>query len=176
MTSKKFNLIGLPINDLYALFQEKEVINAQRARLIPMHRPGDEIALTSIFLSALRLIKEYKKMVFSSVGFSQAGKIHVFTEVEFANFENRRVDGLICVVQSGKIIDAAKRKEAKDYPVNTSLVIVFDDDRFFRRAMDDTNLDNFIERNILKLDLRFSKLYLVGWKNVFREFSLGKRT
>jgi hypothetical protein len=76
----------------------------------------------------------------------------------------------------GKIVDAAKRKAAKDYPANTSLVIVFDDDWFFRRAVNDIKLDHFIERYVLKLDLRFSTFHLVGWKNVLREFSLGKRT
>lgn len=75
-----------------------------------------------------------------------------------------------------KIVDAAKRKAAKDYPINTSLIIVFDDDWFFRRAIDDANLDTFVKKYILKLDLRFSTLYLVGWQNVFREFSIGKRT
>jgi hypothetical protein len=75
-----------------------------------------------------------------------------------------------------KIVDAAKRKVGKDYPINTSLVIVFDDDFSFRRAIDDSYLDTFVKRHILKLDLRFSKLYLLGWHNVFREFSLGKTT
>ena len=76
----------------------------------------------------------------------------------------------------GKIVDAAKRKAAKDYPINTSLIIVFNDDWFFRRAIDAANLDTLIKKYILKLDLRFSTLYLVGWQNVLREFSLGKRT
>lgn len=35
-----------------------------------------------------------------------------------------------------RILDATKRKAAKDYPTNTSLVIVFQDDWFFRRAID----------------------------------------
>ena len=76
----------------------------------------------------------------------------------------------------GKIVDAAKRKAAKDYPINTSLVIVFNDDLFFQRAIDDANLDTFVKKYILKLGLRFSTLYLVGWRNVFREFSVGERT
>lgn len=75
-----------------------------------------------------------------------------------------------------KIVDAAKRKAGKDYPINTSLVIVFDDGLFFRKAIDDTALDTFVKNHILKLDLRFSTLYLIGWQNVFREFSLSKRT
>ncbi|MGB5925422.1 MAG: hypothetical protein WBH01_04935 [Dehalococcoidia bacterium] len=75
-----------------------------------------------------------------------------------------------------KIADAAKRKAGKDYPVNTSLIIVFEDDWFFRQAVDDSRLDTFVKENILKLDLRFSTLYLIGWHSVFREFSLAKRT
>lgn len=74
-----------------------------------------------------------------------------------------------------RIVDAAKRKAAKDYPTNTSLIIVFDDDGFFQRATDDATLDAFVKKHILNLDLRFSTLYLVGRrKNVFREYSLGK--
>lgn len=75
-----------------------------------------------------------------------------------------------------RIFDAARRKEAKDYPINTSLTIVFNDDWFFRQAVDDTHLDTFVKENILKLDLRFSILYLIGWQKLFREFNLGKRT
>jgi len=74
-----------------------------------------------------------------------------------------------------RIVDAAKRKAGRDYPTNTSLIIVFDDDRFFQRHIDDAILDAFFRKCILPLDLRFSTLYLVGWKNVFREFSLVKR-
>jgi hypothetical protein len=75
-----------------------------------------------------------------------------------------------------RIVGAARRKAIKDYPINTSLIIVFEDDWFFRRAMDDRRLDTFVKKNILKLDLRFSTLYLVGWHNVFREFDLTERT
>jgi hypothetical protein len=88
----------------------------------------------------------------------------VVTPIEVARAELRR------------IVDAARRKEAKDYPPNTSLIIVFEDDWFFRQAVDDTRLDTFVEQNILKLDLRFSTLYLIGWHSVFREFSLANRT
>jgi hypothetical protein len=73
-----------------------------------------------------------------------------------------------------RILDAARRKEAKDYPANTSLIIVFNDDLFFRQAVDDAHLDTFVRENILKLDLRFSLLCLIGWQRVFREFRLGK--
>jgi len=75
-----------------------------------------------------------------------------------------------------RVIDAARRKEAKDHPIGTLLIIVFNDDWFFRRAVDDAYLDTFVRENILKLDLRFSLLYLVGWQSVFREFKLGERS
>jgi hypothetical protein len=75
-----------------------------------------------------------------------------------------------------KIVDAAKKKAGKDYPINTSLIIVFKDDWSFRRVIDDANLDAFAKRYILKLDLRFSTLHLVGWHSVFREFSIAKST
>jgi hypothetical protein len=98
--------------------------------------------------------------------------------------KNRRVSIPPQVVSPGevardelkRIVDAARRKEAKDYPPNTSLIIVFEDDWFFRQVVDDTRLDNFVQENVLKLDLRFSTLYLIGWHSLFREFNLVRRT
>ena len=76
-----------------------------------------------------------------------------------------------------RIVEAAKRKEAKDYPKETSLIIVFDDGCNFRRFVNDEYLNTVVKENILKLDLRFSKLYLVGrYQDTFLEFDLGKRT
>jgi len=75
-----------------------------------------------------------------------------------------------------RIVDAARRKEAKDYPINTSLIIFFKDDLSFRQVVDYTQLDTFVKKNILNLDLRFSTLYLVGQHKMFREFSLSKKT
>ena len=76
----------------------------------------------------------------------------------------------------GRILDAAKRKAGKKYLVNTSLIIIFDDMFHFQEVIDNAKLDNYVSTHILNLDLKFSTLYLVGKKNVFREFSLGKRT
>ena len=75
-----------------------------------------------------------------------------------------------------RIIAAAKRKAGKDYPANTSLIIIFDDAPPFQKVIDNDKLDSFVNKNILSLDLRFSTLYLIGWQDVFREFSLVKRT
>ena len=75
-----------------------------------------------------------------------------------------------------RIFDAARRKESKDYPTNTSLIIFFKDDLNFRQVVDDTQLDTFVKKNILSLDLRFAALYLVGQREMFREFILSKQT
>ncbi|NQT31692.1 MAG: hypothetical protein HQ588_05095 [Deltaproteobacteria bacterium] len=74
----------------------------------------------------------------------------------------------------GRILDALKRKAGKDYPANTSLIIIFDDTLHFQEVVDSAKLDNFVNTHILTLDLKFSTLYLVGQKNVFREFSISK--
>lgn len=75
-----------------------------------------------------------------------------------------------------RIVAAANRKAGKTYPISTWLIIVFDDNCFFRLAINDANLDSFVEKHLLKLDLRFSTLNLVGWEKVLREFNLNKRT
>lgn len=73
-----------------------------------------------------------------------------------------------------RIVAAAKRKEGKDHPANTSLVIFFDDAPPFQECMDHENLDAFVTGRILNLDLRFSTLHLVG-RDVFREYTLVKK-
>jgi len=81
----------------------------------------------------------------------------------------------VAIKELEKIIDAARRKEGKDYPFNTSPVIVFNDGPFFRMAVNDAYLDTFSKKYILNMHLRFSALYLVGWQNIFREFNLEKK-
>lgn len=101
------SLLGMPINNFLSLVEEKKRISVRRARLIPIYKAGDEMALTSLFLSALRLVKEFRREVFSAVNLSVSGKLHVFTEVNFADYEGAQPDGLILVVGGGKIKDAA---------------------------------------------------------------------
>lgn len=106
MSKKPTKLIGLPFSDFNRLVSEKNEVHLQTARLIPFYKPGDEMALTSIFMSALRLIKEFRKNVSQVIGLAKSGYIHIFTEIEFLLFEKKRVDGLILVVRSKKIVDA----------------------------------------------------------------------
>ncbi len=107
MIKKKFNkLIGLPFEDFKSYSQSGQII-AQESRLIPLLKTGDEGALTSIFLSAVRLIKEYRDSIFKELKLSRGGKPHYFTEVVFKDIdETSRIDGLIIIVSKGVIKEA----------------------------------------------------------------------
>ncbi|MDB4534748.1 hypothetical protein N9242_07740, partial [Vicingaceae bacterium] len=107
MIQKKFTkLIGLKYEDFIA-YQESGQIIAQEARLIPLLKTGDEGALTSIFMSAVRLIREYRDSIFKEIKLSRGGKAYYLTEVVFKDIDaNSRIDGLIIVVSKGAIADA----------------------------------------------------------------------
>ena len=106
-TDKK-NLIGLSFDDFQSFRNSEDPsIIAQEARLIPLLKTGDEGALTSIFLSAVRLIKEYRDSIFKEIKLSRGGTPYYFTEVVFKDIDkNSRIDGLIVVVSKGVIKDA----------------------------------------------------------------------
>lgn len=107
MIQKKLTkLVGLKKVD-FDLFVKSSQIKKQHARLIPTLKTGDEMALTSIFLSTLRLVKEYRDGVFKSIKLSRTGKAYYFTEVCFPDISQSRIDGLIIVVTKGVISDAA---------------------------------------------------------------------
>ena len=139
MSQRPTKLPGLSYEGFAAL-NGKE-FHVRPARLISLYRPGDEMALTSIFLSALRLIDEFRHQVFQTLRLPKGGTIHVFTEVEFLLHKQKRVDGLIVIVRGKKIVNAAlvevKNKNieldsdqieryaaiAKDYGISTILTI-----------------------------------------------------
>ncbi|MBC8206096.1 MAG: hypothetical protein ISR84_00180 [Kiritimatiellales bacterium] len=103
----KFNkLVGTKKTDFDLLVSEK-VILLRSARLIPLINPGKEEALTSIFLSSLILIDEFKKDIFSNLGLPAGGQLYVYTEIVFPNTDNLRLDGLILIVSGGVIKSAA---------------------------------------------------------------------
>jgi hypothetical protein len=106
MNKKATKLIGLPFIEFKNLVKDGKEIRLQTARLIPFYKPGDEMALTSIFMSALRLIKEFRKNISKAIGLTLSGSIHIFTEIEFMYFDNKRIDGLILIVRGKKIVDA----------------------------------------------------------------------
>ena len=139
MSKKPTKLLGLPFESFAALSGKE--FHLRPARLISLYRPGDEMALTSIFLSALRLIDEFRHQVFQTLRLPKGGTIHVFTEVEFLLHKQKRVDGLIVIVKGKKIVNAAlvevKNKNieldsdqiesyatiARDYGISTILTI-----------------------------------------------------
>lgn len=129
MNKKPTKLIGLPFANFKKLVHEGNEIHLQTARLIPFYKPGDEMALTSIFMSALRLIKEFRKNISQAIGLTTSGYIHIFTEIEFLLFDKKRIDGLILVVRGKKIVDAVlievknKSNELDEKQINDYAVI-----------------------------------------------------
>ncbi len=99
-------LVGLKKEDFDFFVQEKQ-IQIQPARLIPTLKTGDEMALTSIFLTTLSLIKEYRDIIFKELKLSRSGKVFYYTEACFPEISTSRIDGLILIVIKGVIADAA---------------------------------------------------------------------
>ena len=88
-------------------FVERGNIKLQNARLIPLVKV-DEQALTSMFLSSLKLIKEFRKKVFSDIKLKNRGQVYYFTEVCFKDIDEGSIfDGVILIVSKGKIVDSA---------------------------------------------------------------------
>jgi hypothetical protein len=105
MIQKKLTkLVGLKKVD-FDVFVKNKQIKLQQARLIPTLKTGDEMALTSIFLSTVRLVKEYRDGIFKSIKLSRSGKAYYYTEVCFPDISKSRIDGLILVVTKGVISD-----------------------------------------------------------------------
>ena len=99
-------LIGLNFEE-FKQFQQEGHIVAQEARLIPSLKTGDEGALTSIFLTSLKLVKEYRDSIFKEVKLSKGARIYYLTEVIFKDVDEKsRIDGLIITVSKGVIKDA----------------------------------------------------------------------
>ncbi len=63
--------------------------------------------MSPIFLSTIRLVKEYRNSLFKEFSIKKSGKIYYFTEAKFKDIDESRIDGLIIVVVKNKIIDAA---------------------------------------------------------------------
>lgn len=80
----------------------------RKARLIPISKFGLEMSLTSVFLAAVKLVKEFRENFLSEIGMSTTGKTYVYTEVTFPNQSSeKRIDGMIITVKGNKISDAA---------------------------------------------------------------------
>lgn len=107
MIKKKLTkLVGIKKEDFDGYIENKQ-IQVQEARLIPLLKTGDEMALTSILLSSLRLVKEFRDSIFKELKLSRSGKVYYYTEAAFPEIDSYRIDGLILVVISGVIKEAA---------------------------------------------------------------------
>lgn len=106
MDKKLTKIVGLKKDDFDEFISSGE-LKLREARLIPFFKPGDEMALTSVILSSIRLIKEFRKKLFSDCKMIGGGQVYVFTEVSFSQFPESRVDGMLIIVKSGVINDAA---------------------------------------------------------------------
>ena len=102
-------LIGLP-KSTFDEYRNEGRIKCRKPKLIPIYKPGDENSLTSVLLSTLRLVKEFRKKFFNQIKVKNDGKVYFFTEVFFPELkeidEKSRIDGLIIYVKSGVIMDA----------------------------------------------------------------------
>ena len=104
--NKITKLVGLKKTDFDQFVKEGKV-KFSKARLIPLLKTGDEMALTSILLSSIKLIKEFKDSIFKELKLKRSGNAYYYTEVAFEEIDaNSRIDGMIIVVVSGKIVDA----------------------------------------------------------------------
>ena len=80
---KLTKLVGMSKQDFDACINNGS-ITLRRARLIPVAKPGDEVALTSVILSAIKLIQEFRKLTTSDLKMAQGGQIYAYTEVTFS--------------------------------------------------------------------------------------------
>jgi len=104
--AKKIILGKTAFDDLYQYlgFESQEKLYERKASLFPIGKSIDEVATTSIFLSSLKAVKEYREELISNLGIKKITNknidLHIFTEVSSESNDDRP-DGLI-VLTSGK--------------------------------------------------------------------------
>ena len=144
---KKINkLVGLK-KTVFDDYVANNKIILSKPKLIPPLKTKSEIAITSILLSSLRLVKEFRYEFFKEIKLKKSGKVHFYTEVCFKDIDSSsRIDGLIIVdlpyPENKNFANKCKRKSIKDilktqiksiilsllhkicYEVNTTITIV----------------------------------------------------
>lgn len=105
MITKKITKINGIKESSFQDLLKSDQIKFSNARLIPLLKTGDEMALTSIFLSALRLVKEFRVSVFKDLKIPKSGNFYYLTEVQFPDIGKGRFDGMLVVAKAGKIAD-----------------------------------------------------------------------
>lgn len=117
---KSINFGKTPFNELYQVFNldNMEGLENKRARLFPSGNTDNECATTSIFLSSLSAVKEYREELLKEIGINKITnlnvQLHTFTELKNKETGDRP-DGLI-VLTTGKknpVVEWACLVEAK---------------------------------------------------------------
>jgi len=106
---KLSKLIGLSKSEFDEVVKQKgndSQITLRPARLIPALKTGDEMALTSVFLSTIKLVKEFRDILFRELKLSRNGKAYYYTEVCFPKIDKCRIDGLIIITKKNIISEA----------------------------------------------------------------------
>jgi hypothetical protein len=104
---EKFKLTDISFEEFQKAISDGN-LRAREARLIPVLKAGDEMALASVLLSSLKYVKEYREKFFKAIKFKKTSQLFYYTEVSFSNkaYSSSRLDGLILSVAKGKIKDA----------------------------------------------------------------------
>ena len=104
--SKIQKIVGMKVDIFQQLLSTNE-IKVRPARLIPSpdRKSSFETTLASIFLSSVKLIKEFRDDIFSDLKVKRNGTFYFFTEPTFFDCKDRP-DGLILQVVAGEIRDA----------------------------------------------------------------------
>ena len=106
MMIKKIDFGKTSFSDLHQVFKyhTQDELELKRSRLFPNGNTDNEVATTSIFLSSLCAVKEYREELLSEIGVRKINNqnvcLYAYTELENPSSEER-VDGLL-VVTSGK--------------------------------------------------------------------------
>ena len=89
MSKKLSKIIGLNLQKFDEIVAKGDEFHIQKARLLPFYKAGDEMALTSIFLSGVRLIREFRNEIFRTINLSRSNHLRIYTEVEFLLFDKK---------------------------------------------------------------------------------------
>ena len=93
------------LSDLHQIFSfdSHAELEKYKTSLFPIGKTTDEIQTTSIFLSSLSAVKEYREEVFTDIGFkkikNQNIQLHAYQEIPCSEGDDRP-DGLL-VITSG---------------------------------------------------------------------------
>ena len=123
------------LRDLHQIFNfdSSEEFEKKKARLFPIGKTNDENQTTSIFLSSLSAVKEYREDLLNKIGIKKINnrniQLHVYTEIPSKSGEERP-DGLI-VVTSG---------------INDPIIewISFVESKIGNQKIDDEQIENYI--------------------------------